>query len=70
MASKSSKAIPFLVMLIATGFGAVETFTNFSISTDLVNLLATILTPLALGGVANKAFSSWQSAKKQSIPTG
>ena len=63
MASASSKAIPFIVLLIAGGFGAIDTFTEYEISDELISLLALILTPMGVGGLVNKAWDSWISVK-------
>jgi predicted Na+-dependent transporter len=70
MASASSKLIPFLVLLIAGGFGAVETFTEFTITPEMVRLLVTILTPMGVGGLVNKTFDSWKTVNTAKIPNG
>ena len=66
MTSNSSKAMPFIVLLIATFFIAVDTFTEFTISEQMVQLASVILVPLGLGGLVNKGWNVFKEIKKQS----
>ena len=41
----------------------VDTFTDFEITDTMVQLAVTILTPLGLGGLVNKAFRVYKDIK-------
>ena len=63
MTSVSSKAIPFLVLAIATGLLAVDVFTDFEIDETHIQLVGVILTPLGLGGLVNKGWNTFKQIK-------
>ena len=63
MTSIPSKAIPFVVIAIASFFMGVDTFTEFVISDEMVALGTTILTPLGLGGLVNKGWNVYKEIK-------
>ena len=68
MTSIPSKALPFLVLFIASGFMAVDMFyPQFVISEQMVTLATTILTPLGLGGLINKGWNTYKSIKHEQL---
>ena len=60
---KYNYALPFLVMGIAVFFMAVDTFTDYVITDTMVQLAVTVLTPLGLGGLVNKAWNVYKDVK-------
>ena len=63
MASISSKAIPFIVIAIATGFMGVDIFTDFEITENMITIMGMILAPLGLGGLVNKGWDTFKAIK-------
>lgn len=68
MTSTSSKAIPFIVIAIVAIFAAVDTFTEFHITDEMISLATTVLTPLGVGGLINKGWETYKSVKLRSDP--
>jgi len=62
---KSSKFIPFLVLLIVGGFMAVDMFTTYTITDQMLDFAVIILTPMGVGGIAKHAVDIYKSTKKQ-----
>jgi len=60
---KYNYALPFIVLGIAAFFMGVDTFTDYVITDTMVQLAVTILTPLGLGGLVNKAFRVYKDNK-------
>lgn len=56
LTSEHRKNIPFLVIAIAAAFMAVDTFTQYHITEQTIQIIEFVLTPLGLGGLANKGF--------------
>lgn len=65
MTSIPSKALPFIVLAITIIFVSVDTFTEFQITDSMVQLSATILTPIGLGGLINKGWNVYKEIKTQ-----
>ena len=63
MTSKSSKAIPFIIIAIASIFIAVDTFTEYEVTQEMVNLASIILAPIGVGGLVNKGWNVYKSIK-------
>lgn len=69
MTSNSSKSIPFIVLAIVAGFMAVDTFTPYHITDQMIQLATVILTPLGVGGLVNKAWDTYKAVKENKPPT-
>jgi len=63
MTSISSKAIPFIVLSIAGIFMAVDMFTEFEITENMITIASMILAPLGLGGLINKGWDTFKAIK-------
>lgn len=59
------KNIPFLVIAIAAAFMAVDTFTPYEISDNVVSLIEFVLVPLGLGGLVNKGWDTYKAIKNK-----
>ena len=66
MTSISSKALPYIVIILAVFFVSVDTFTDFAITEQMVQLAVTILTPIGLGGLVNKGWNVYREIKTKS----
>lgn len=66
MTSISSKALPYIVITLAVFFVSVDTFTDFTITEQMVQLAITILTPIGLGGLVNKGWNVYKEIKLKS----
>ena len=66
MTSASSKAIPFIVLAMTAGLFAIDIFTDYDITETHIQLAATILTPLGVGGLVNKAWDTYKAVKTAS----
>lgn len=60
---KASKAIPFIVIGIAVAFMAVDTFTPYQITDEVVSVITYTLTPIGLGGLINKGWDTYKAIK-------
>ena len=68
MTSKSSKAIPFIVLAIAGIFmGADFYYPQFEITEEMVSLAGIILAPLGLGGLVNKGWNVYKQVKTTGV---
>ncbi len=64
MSLHSAKAIPFIVLALTGIFMAVDMFTEFEITDQMITLTVTILTPLGLGGLVNKGWNTYKAIKE------
>jgi len=67
MASTSSKAIPFVVLLIFTATIAADVFLDFEITESHVVALGALLSTLGLGGVYNGIRKGFIAARESGI---
>lgn len=67
MVNIPSKAIPFVVILIATAMIGIDTFTDYEITEESIEIIIMVLTPLGLGGLVNKGFNVYKSIKEKAI---
>ena len=66
MTIHTGKTMPFLVLTIAVLMLGVDTFTEFTISAEMVNFAELILIPLGLGGLVNKGWNVYKEVKIKS----
>ena len=67
MTPPNSKYIPFIVIAIAAGFMAVETFTEFKLNDNIIQIISYTLTPLGLGGLVNKGWDTLKAIKTPKV---
>lgn len=63
MTSNSSKALPYLFLLIAAVFLSVDMFTDYSITDNMVTVIITLL-PVGVGGLVNKGWETYKAIKE------
>ena len=63
MTVPDSKYIPFIVLALAGGFMAVDMFSTFEISDNMITLVSMVLAPLGLGGLINKGWDTYRAIK-------
>ena len=63
MTVPDSKYIPFIVLALAGGFMAVDMFTTFEITENMITIVSMVLTPLGLGGLINKGWDTFKAIK-------
>lgn len=63
MTPPNSKYIPFIVLALAGGFMAVDMFTTFEISDNMITIISMVLAPLGLGGLVNKGWDTFKAIK-------
>ena len=63
MTPPNSKYIPFIVLALAGGFMAVDMFTTFEISENMITIISMVLAPLGLGGLVNKGWDTFKAIK-------
>ena len=63
MTPPNSKYIPFIVLALAGGFMAVDMFTTFEITDNMITIISVVLTPLGLGGLVNKGWDTFKAIK-------
>lgn len=59
----SSKVLPFIVLALAAGFMGIDTFTEYTISDEMISLAAMILAPIGMGGLINKGWDTYKAIK-------
>lgn len=64
---KYNYALPFIVLALAAFFMGVDTFTDYVITDTMVQLAVTILTPLGLGGLVNKAWNVYKEVRLKAL---
>lgn len=62
MTSKSSKALPFIFLAIATVFLSVDMFTQYEITDSMVTVIISLL-PIGVGGLVNKGWETYKAIK-------
>lgn len=65
MTSTSSKILPFLSIAIAAIFTAIDLFTDYTITQEMINLLVLVLPVTAAGGVIKKGFEIFQQNRNE-----
>ena len=65
--SNTSKAIPFIVLTIAGLFMALDMFTEYEITENMITLASMILAPLGLGGLINKGWDVFKAIKTKGV---
>ena len=63
MTVPDSKYIPFIVLALAGGFMAVDMFTTFEITENMITIISMVLAPLGLGGLINKGWDTFKAIK-------
>ena len=63
MTVPDSKYIPFIVLALAGSFMAVDMFTTFEISDNMITIISMVLAPLGLGGLINKGWDTFKAIK-------
>lgn len=63
MTSKSSKYLPFVSLGIAAVFVAIDMFTTYTITDDMIRLLVSVIPITAGGGLINKGFEVFKAIK-------
>ena len=66
---KYNYALPFVVLAIAGFFMGVDTFTDFVITENMVQLATVILAPIGLGGLVNKGWNVYKKIKEMQFAT-
>jgi hypothetical protein len=69
MTSNSSKAIPFFVLVIVAGMLSIDMLTEFEINETHITLIGIILTPMGMGGIIKKAWTSYQDVRLAQLET-
>ncbi len=65
MASKTTKAIPFIIIIITSGFLAVDVFTEFVITDKHIEVLIMMMGTFGLGGIYKTAITKGFEAYKK-----